>query len=168
MDFQITALSNLYQVRKLSQQDIPIISNLLSGNPQYYRYLKTVPTTENIAEDLQALPPNKELSDKFFLGFFDGNHLIAILDLILAYPNPQTAFFGLFILDASCQGKGIGSSLISGCVKYLKEFGYQFIRLGYIKRNEQSRCFWIKNGFLPTGTETQTPDYTIVVLQRAL
>lgn len=60
MDFQITALSNLYQVRKLSQQDIPIISNLLSGNPKFHPHLKTVPTAESVAEDLQALPFNKE------------------------------------------------------------------------------------------------------------
>lgn len=167
-NFQPAALSDSYQVRKLDERDIPIILNLLQGNPQYYRYLKTQPTAENIAEDLQALPPNKELSDKFFLGFFQGQQLVAVLDLILSYPNPQTAFFGLFILDAAEQGKGIGSALISDCAQSLTEFGYQFIRLGFIKGNEQSRCFWRKNGFLPTGIETQTSDNTIVVLQRAL
>ena len=42
------------------------------------------------------------------------------------------------------------------------------MRLGYIKGNQESERFWTKNNFIPTGIESETDYYTIVVMQRDL
>jgi len=44
--------------------------------------------------------------------------------------------------------------------------GINYIRLGYVKTNIQSKSFWFKNGFLPTGIESENEKYTVVVLER--
>lgn len=49
------------------------------------------------------------------------------------------------------QGKGIGSTIIEESLAYLEKQGFTHVRLGYMKGNKQSRHFWIKNGFTPTG-----------------
>lgn len=42
--------------------------------------------------------------------------LIAVMDLILKYPNDETAFIGLFMVDSASQGKGTGTAIIEECL----------------------------------------------------
>lgn len=165
MDIQ--SLSSTYKVTVLSQSDIPAIWKLCSGNPQYYQYCPPVITEESINKDMQALPPGKAMEDKYYLGFWEGNNLLAVMDLILKYPNNSTAFIGFFMLHADKQGKGIGSEIIKEICCYLKKT-FSFIRLGYVKGNKQSERFWIKNSFQPTGVIAHTEKYDIVIMQKAL
>lgn len=71
--------------------------------------MKTQPTLENTEEDLIVFPPGKQKQDKFFVGFWEKEKLIAVLDLIAAYPNAHTAFIGLFMVAKEEQGKQTGS-----------------------------------------------------------
>ena len=38
---------------------------------------------------MKALPPNKEAFDKYYLGYYDGEKLIAVMDFILGYPDKK-------------------------------------------------------------------------------
>lgn len=49
-----------------------------------------------------------------------------------------------------------------------EKWDYQYIRLGYVDGNEQSRSFWLKNQFTDTGLRDHTNDYTVVVMNRFL
>lgn len=163
----IKKLSKTYHVIKLSEQDLPAVLALCQGNPQYYRYCPPAVSTESLLADMQALPPGKTLKDKYYIGFFCGDKLAAVMDLILEYPDKKTAFIGFFMMNADMQGKGCGSAIVEDVCRYLaKKFSY--IRLGYVKGNKQSEQFWIKNGFAPTGAVSQSADYEIIVMQKRL
>ncbi len=163
----ITKLSSQYRVCKLSEQDIDSVLELCLGNPQYYHHCPPNPTRQSIARDMTALPPRTTYDDKYYLGFRDGTKLVAVLDLILNYPNASTAFIGFFMVAAQHQKKGIGTSVVKEILECLWASGYEYTRLGYVKGNSQSEAFWHKNGFAETGIETDTEDYTIVVTQRS-
>lgn len=167
-NFKIEDLSSNYLVKQFTEKDIPEIYTLAKMNTTYYKYMNMKPTHENLKEVITALPPNKSLEDKFFLGFYHDNNLVAILDLILKYPNDNTAFIGWFMLNKEMQHKGIGTKIITDILLCLKENNFSFVRLGYIKGNSESKKFWIKNDFKPTGIETKDENYTIVVMQRNL
>ena len=109
---QLQSLSRRYTVRQLMETDVDAMLALCSGNPQFYRYHPPMATKASILDDLQAVPPGKTLSDKYFIGFYDGETLAAMMDLITGYPNPATAYIGLFMVDAAQQGRGHGSALI--------------------------------------------------------
>lgn len=163
----IRHLSKTYQVTRLNESHVHSILALCQKNPQYYRYCPPAVSAENILADMSALPPGKTTKDKYYLGFWQKEKLIAVMDLILAYPNKETAFIGFFMMESDMQGKGIGSGIIEDACRYLaKKFSY--IRLGYVKGNMQGEHFWLKNKFIPTGIITQTDDYEIVVMQRKL
>lgn len=164
---EVQALSDKYKVSVLDQKDIPAILMLCSGNPQYYRHCPPAATEESIQRDMAALPGGKTLRDKYYLGFWMDDELLAVLDLILRYPNDKTAFIGFFMLNAKMQGKGIGSEIIESICTYLKR-EFSFVRLGYVDGNKQSESFWEKNLFQPTGVVVHTDSYDIVVMQRAL
>ena len=73
------------------------------------------------------------------------------MDLILGYPQEQTAFIGFFMVAAAHQGTGLGSALVGEAMEYLRSLGYTTLRLGVDKGNPQSFAFWSKNGFQVTG-----------------
>lgn len=107
---EVTQLSKTYNVRRLQEDDIEQICTLCSGNPQYYCYHPPTATADSIREDMRALPPGREPQDKYYVGYFAGDGtLLAVMDLILGYPQEWTAFIGFFMVSAARQGAGLGS-----------------------------------------------------------
>ena len=102
---------------------------------------------------MTALPPVKDCEYKFYIGFFQVDCLIALMDLIADYPEAGTAFIGLFMTDTRCQNRGIGSQIIGECISAFQEMGFQKISIGVDKGNPQSNAFWKKNGFVVTGED---------------
>ena len=164
----IQDFSSRYQVRLLTEQDVEDIFALCSGNPLYYRHCPPFVTRDSVRQDMKALPPHKTLADKYYLGFFDGEQLVAVMDLITAYPNPQTAFIGFFMMKQELQGRGVGTSIISELCDSLRRQQVQAVRLCWVSGNPQSEAFWHKNGFMETGVSSDRGDYTVVIAERLL
>ena len=168
MKLIVNDLSSCYKVRQILEEDIYDVSSLCKGNPTYYTCIKSEPTIENIKKDWTALPPGKTMDDKFFVGFYKENQLIAIMDLITEYPDNNTVFIGFFMMNKKYQSLGIGTKIIDEAIYFLKKEGFKYVRLGYIKGNLESENFWIRNKFTSAGIESETESYTIVVMQRDL
>lgn len=157
-----------YKARKLTEADIPDILNLYSGNTEYFKHCPPSPNRETVKEDMVALPPKKEATDKYFFGIFDGNFLVAVMDLIDRYPDKRSAFIGLFIVSKSYQRKGIGTYIVKALSQRLRTEGYVRIRLGYVKTNLSAQSFWLKQGFQPTGAESVRENYTVIEAEKIL
>lgn len=164
----IQLLSTQFDVRKILDHDIMSVLHLCESNPQYYDYCPPAVSVEKIKSDLTALPPDKTYEDKHYVGFFEGDQLMAVMDLIFKYPNEETAFIGFFMVNSKLQGCGVGSGIITDCLRFLKHLGYAKVRLGYVKNNPQSKAFWEKNQFKPTGVESIQEHYTVVVMENVL
>lgn len=168
LEFPFHQISTQYQVRRITEDDLPELLALARGNPTYYEHMRERPELENLREDLTKLPPRTTPEDKYFLGFYRDGRLCAALDLILHYPNPETIFIGWFILDKGVQRAGVGTAIITELMAFLRAQGFRYVRLGYVKGNLESEHFWQKNQFAPTGLQTRTENYTIVVMERQL
>lgn len=160
-------LSSRYEVRVLREADAEHILRLCEGNTQYYAYCAARPTREQVLQDLQITPPGVDLSDKYYLGFYQGETLIAVLDLIDGYPKPEIAFIGFFMMNKAFQGRGLGSALIGELAAALRDLGKEAIRLGIDKGNPQSTHFWKKNGFTVIR-EVERPGGTVLLAERKL
>lgn len=159
---------NKSQFRILTEEDIPQIYELFLGNPLYFQHCPPQPSFESIRQDMCALPPGKSDEDKHYGGLFEGNRLIAVIDLITGFPNEKTLFIGFFMIRKEEQGNGFGTEVISELCREVYAQGFSHIRLGYVKGNPQSEAFWHKNQFVKTGAEAQTEQYTIVIMERDL
>ncbi len=166
MHFKIENLSKKYTVKMLGKSDIITVYNLCAKNTIYYDYCPPFVTPESIEADMTALPPGKLADDKFYLGYFDNEKLIAVIDLILGYPDVDTAYVGFFITGIEVQGKGVGSSIISELTSFVCSHGYSNIQLGWVKGNAQAEHFWHKNGFQETGKIYDMDDFTVLGAQK--
>ena len=149
----ISKFSNRYSVKRINYIDIDTVLSLCEKNILFYRYHPPMPSKKSIMEDMEALPPGKNSTDKFYIGFWRHNFLTAVADIVLSYPDSDTAFIGFFMVDIKYQGRGVGSALISDIMSQLKEQGFSRVQLGIDKGNPQSESFWIRNGFFKTGKE---------------
>ena len=103
----------------MDKADIQDIYSLCSKNVLYYKYCPPFVTEQSIICDMIALPPGKEANDKYYVGYYDADKLIAVMDLIMAYPDEHTAFIGFFMMNASYQGKGEGSDIVNRVLSYI-------------------------------------------------
>ena len=151
MQMDISLFSNDYIVRRMEKADVADIYLLCSKQGVYYQYCPPFVTEQSILDDMNALPPNKEICDKYYVGYYKGEELIAVMDFIMAYPDEKTAFIGFFMTAASIQNTGIGSSIIDDLCRYLADIGLLRVRLSWVKGNPQAEHFGHKNDFKETG-----------------
>ena len=163
----LSALSGHYDVRRLDDTDADEILGLCEGNTLFYQYCEAEPTKEQVLNDLHITPPGIELSDKYYVGFYQKNALIAVMDLIDGYPEPDMAFIGFFMMRKELQGRQIGSAIIQETAAFLKATGKTAIWLGIDKDNPQSTHFWKKNGF-HVIREVDRGGWTILVAEKTL
>lgn len=168
MGMDIAGLSGTYEVRKLGEADVDIVYELSVGNPMFFEYCPPYVTKESILDDMKALPPKTSYEDKYYIGFFHKGRLLAVMDLVFHYPNKETAFIGLFMMQKESQGKGIGSEIIKECLDVIKAQGYHSVRLCFAKGNPQSEAFWRKNGFMERNMEFAMEGYISVAMEKKL
>ena len=163
----LSALSKRYSIRRMDDSDTDSILELCRGNAQYYLYCQAEPSREQILNDLHITPPGIDPSDKYYIGFYDGNTLVAVMDLIDGYPAPGTAFIGFFMMRKEFQGNQVGSAIIQETAAYLKTLGMTAIQLGIDKGNPQSTHFWKKNGFV-VKEEIDRGGWTVLLAEKTL
>ena len=163
----ISKLSSHYEVRTLTDSDVGIVLDLCQKNTLFYEFTKARPTREEVKNDMTITPPGIDPSDKYFIGFFEGADLVAVMDLIDGYPGKETAYIGLFMVNREYQGKQIGSAIVGEVEDYLKAIGKTAIRLAIDKGNPQSTHFWKKNGF-KVITEADVDGWTKLVAEKSL
>ena len=163
----LSALSKRYSIRRMDDSDTGSILELCRGNMQYYLYCQAEPSREQILNDLHITPPGIDPSAKYYIGFYDGNTLVAVMDLIDGYPGPDTAFIGFFMMRKEFQGNQAGSAIIQETAAYLKTLGMTAIQLGIDKGNPQSTHFWKKNGFV-VKEEIDRGGWTVLLAEKTL
>ena len=163
----LSALSKRYSIRRMDDSDADSILELCKGNTQYYLYCQARPSREQILNDLHITPPGIDPSAKYYIGFYQGNTLVAVMDLIDGYPGPDTAFIGFFMMRKEFQGNQFGSAIIQETAAYLKTLGMTAIQLGIDKGNPQSTHFWKKNGFV-VKEEIDRGNWTVLLAEKTL
>ena len=140
-------------VRKLQpvNADIEKIYAMASQNTLFYQYHPPFVTWQSILDDMSALPPGKTMADKFYIGFFDGAALAAVVDMILAYPNETT-----------------GSRIVADIENTMRNNGMCHSRLAVDKGNPQSYSFWTKNGYAVCGPEIPNDFSAYIPMQKEL
>ena len=163
----IVRLSDRYDVHALGEADADEVLALCRENEQFYQYCEAEPTRAQITSDMSITPPKKDRSSKYYVGFYRGDTLMAVMDLIDGYPEAHVAYIGFFMMNKAHQGRGVGSAIVSEVADYLKSLGMRSIMLAIDKGNPQSTGFWKKNGFVVVK-EVDRNGWTALVAQKAL
>lgn len=164
----VAQFSQRYKVRCLNESDVDAILALCQNNTIYYQYCPPLVTRQSIFDDMTALPPNKTHKDKFYVGYFEGEQLIAVMDVIKGFPHEKTVYIGFFMTHVTIQNKGIATSIIDDLSQYLSTIGIHYIQLSWVKNNPQATHFWLKNKFMAIETAVNQRQDTVIKAIRKL
>ena len=164
----IQALGTDYDVRRLSEADIADVYQLARSNRRYYRTLGIRPTRAMLTEVITDVPEGAGPNSKHCVGFYDGDDLVAVLDLICGYPQADDAFIGWFMVDADMQGRGIGSQIFADVRAAMKAQGYDYMQVVAPAHAQDSIAFWEAQGFALQGGEDDSGEYPTITLSRSI
>ncbi|MCQ2446389.1 MAG: GNAT family N-acetyltransferase [Clostridia bacterium] len=135
---------------------------------KYYDYIHEIPTVESLTAVISELPDGVGEKDKFFVGFYEKDKLVAVMDLITGYPESDDAFIGWFMVDAAMHRQGIGSRIFADVRAAMKGQGYDYLSLACVEENKEAVAFWSAQGFKPTGKVTEKEDYKLITYARGI
>ncbi len=166
--FDYTLLSDKYRVAPLGKQDVEALYRLSLTQPEYWRTLNETPDRRKLAHSLTAVPPGVDAGNKFYLGFWQGHKLIAVLELVFGYPEADCVLVGLLMADGHSQRQGLGTDIVRRLEKQLAGLGYKTLVLSYAEGNRIARSFWLKNGFQETGDADEYDDIRLIAMEKIL
>ena len=164
--FHPEILSTDYQVRTITESDISSVYNLCKHNRRYYLYRGSRPSLKELTDVITDLPEGTGPENKHFVGFYEDESLIAILDLITGYPESDDAFIGWFMVDADRQNQGIGSSIFADIRAAMKSLGYDHLALACFPENKEAESFWKNQGFSITREAISQEGHKVNVMER--
>lgn len=140
-----------YEVKMLQASDAEAILILQKGHPNYHTYLLDHPVTKaDILTDLTSLPDRSRAADKFYLGFYQDKKLIALVDIVLSFPDNLSAWLGLIMVDQALVKQGIGQTIIKALKHALKREGFkQLLAAPFL--DEAMQNFFAQAGFEVQG-----------------
>ena len=159
LDFQ--AFSTHFSVRRITEADIADVYVLARMNHRYYRQLGTRPSIAGLTEIITNVPSDAGSVGKYFVGFFEDDDLVAVMDIITGYPDATSAFIGWFMVDVNRQGLGIGSSILADVRAACSAQGITRFVLRCPEPNTEAMQFWTAQGFEPTGLVEDNGRYAI-------
>jgi len=163
----IQSLGTGYEVRRLTEADITDVVLLMRSNRRHWRKMGVKPSRSRLTEIISSVPGATGGEDSYFVGFYDDDaDLVAVLDLICGYPEPDDAFIGWFMVDDAQQGRGVGSAIFADVRASMKAQGYDHLEVRCPKESAPSLAFWHAQGFELDGTQSDGGGYTVVGLQR--
>lgn len=142
-------------LRVIGPEDVDAVQGLIEADPGYTERITGYPPGAADAQSLLMMRPEGVAEeDKVVLGAFEGEQLVAVVDLLRGYPKDGTAFIGLLQVHANRQGRGYGGKAYGLVQRYVESTWPEVrtMRLAVVDTNaEVATGFWERQGFKATG-----------------
>jgi len=129
----------------------PHIQSCFEGAPDYFVRTEGAPPEADAAAQLLADAEVDEQRQVFVLAPRSGGPAAGVLDLLLDYPEPETAQIVLLLFRESCQGLGYGRETTAVLEAALAGRGFRALRLSVVDENPGAQAFWEQLGFAEVG-----------------
>lgn len=137
-----------FTVKPLTQADVSAILAFQAEHPEYHRHYQVEPVTKaDILADLQALPARALPEQKFYLGFYQGDELVVLVDLVLDHPQANCAWLGLIMTNAAKLRQGYATKVLTAVKQALKREGYTELLTSTALSDETAQAFLTAQNF---------------------
>lgn len=141
-------------LRPLGAHDLVSIQDLIDADPSYVQRVEGRAPTADDARALLAEAPAGWEDTKVVLGAFVGDGLVAVADLLPAFPTAGTVHIGLLQVHARHQGQGFGRSTHDALLNWVQERWPETttLRAAIVATNAAiADPFWSAMGYRPSG-----------------
>jgi ribosomal protein S18 acetylase RimI-like enzyme len=161
-----------YSVARLGPADAARLQPLLERCADYYLLADGAhPRPEEALQEITALPPNRLPEEKFAFGIFEGETMVAYLDLMRDYPKAGEWWIGFLLIDPDWRRRGLGGRLYRAAAELIRGAGATHILLGVLEQNARGQRFWTAMGFAESARSRYvspiTAQESVVLVMRA-
>lgn len=151
-----------------TDEKYPDILALYERNQDFFALSQnSAVTLAQVAADVQAGPKDLAPENKrYFLITDDNETPIAVLDYALGYPDVQTVFIGLLIVDQRFRGQGLGRAIVREQLTYFCSISMNKVRLAVLENNPSGPAFWQGLGFESVEANKRSTDGDLVHVLR--
>lgn len=121
---------------------------LYRSNSAYFHLCGTEDLTKEVLiKDQKSLPPGVRQEQKQFFLYYDQDEPLALVDLITAFPDEDTFYLGLLLIDGKRHRKKYGSMVYGMIEEEMKSLGFRRGKLGVLDNNPKALLFWESMGY---------------------
>jgi len=102
---------------------------------------------QNTDHFFKDIPPNKEYDEKHLIGVFDGERIIAAIDIVEDYPRDKEWIIGLLVIHPDYRRLGLGAKITEVLGEIVVENRGKYLRVGIQEQNKVGYDFWFNQGF---------------------
>lgn len=141
-------------VRQLTHADDELIYRFQAQHPAYFdRFLDHPVTKKEAIQDLDDLPVNAHPEQKAYLGVFEHDQLVLLVDLTLDYPLPSLVWLGLWLPAQQLSDQQV-ARYYQSLVQTLRAAGAVQLQLSVYMGDRQAPAFWQAQGLTAVQTAT--------------
>ena len=136
------------------REELAALQRVIESDEDYFlRVTGHPPGPADAQSTLMFVPEGTSPDDKAPFGVWAGDELVGLLDLLLRYPDDETIYIGLLLIDRAHQGQGVGTAAIQALDRdLLPRWPWaRRLRLSVVRANDQTLGFWRRLGFTETG-----------------
>jgi GNAT superfamily N-acetyltransferase len=141
-------------LRPLTEQDAADVQSVIESDSGYVRRVTGIgPRPEDALELLTAGPPGLQPGQKVVLGAFEGDSLVAVVDLLRDWPERGTSHIGLLQVHADHQGRGLGRRVHDALLSWAAaDHSTTTLRAAIVETNAKHAApYWAAMGYTPRG-----------------
>jgi GNAT superfamily N-acetyltransferase len=92
-------------------EEVAALQRIFESNEDFaLRVTGHPPGPADAQSTLMFVPEGRSPDDKAVFGVWAGDELVGVLDLLLRYPDDETVYLGLLLIDRDRQGQGVGAA----------------------------------------------------------
>ncbi len=118
------------------------------NNQSYFSLTDDVASLQLLKQDMVDKPESVKKENKRFFLVRKDTKPVAILDYLVDYPEEQTAYIGLLLINEKRQGHG--KAIVHKLEEILLSEGMTKLALAVLLNNQPAGKFWRSLGFRPT------------------
>jgi ribosomal protein S18 acetylase RimI-like enzyme len=148
--------------RTLGLEDLAAIDRLHARCAEFWLLVEdAIPSADEL---MHELPPGVAAHDKHVLGVDADGELVALIDFVRGFPEPDAWYVGLLVVAPEARSSGLGAALFAHAEQVARAHGGTVIRLIVQEQNPRALAFWTRQGFVYEATTRQQVGRPNVVL----
>lgn len=137
-----------FNIEPVTLENLNKYETVFYSNKEYYMITDGHPATKQDCIETIEYGDNFPSGMCHCFGFSKEQQAVAFLALLEGYPEAETLYIGLFLVDESFQKKSIGTKIINTVIKEAFHFGYTALKLSCQENNVSGYPFRKKLGFV--------------------
>lgn len=133
-----------FVVEPVTMDNLSTYEPIFYSNEEYYYITDGQPATRELCEDTICGFSSNNLHS---VGIDQNGQAISFLSILDGYPDSDTLYIGLLLVDERFQRKSIGTSIMNALLTVAADLKFKNLRLSVQENNISGLNFWKKMGF---------------------